>query len=256
MHETVELSANMEDYLEVIFHITGEKGAARAKDIAQKLNVNNSSVTGALRTLKDKDLINWAPYDVITLTGRGCQLARDIVRRHEALQEFFIKILRVDEKEACEAACRMEHAISRTVLDRLILFTEFIQVCPRGGEDWVEDFWSRCEAGYDWKALYDDCESCVSRCRESVKAKIDRQNRIPEKEIFLTQMQPGQIGKILKIVGRIQVKKRLAGMEIAPGMLVEVKGHDSIKDIVDIKIKGYHISLRSDDAARIEVAVY
>jgi DtxR family Mn-dependent transcriptional regulator len=45
------LSASMEDYLEAIFHIAADKQAARAKDIAKRLKVNNSSVTGALRIL-------------------------------------------------------------------------------------------------------------------------------------------------------------------------------------------------------------
>ena len=48
------LSASMEDYLEAIFHIVSEKQAARAKDIAKRLKVNNSSVTGALRSLAEK----------------------------------------------------------------------------------------------------------------------------------------------------------------------------------------------------------
>jgi DtxR family Mn-dependent transcriptional regulator len=56
-----ELSASMEDYLEAIYHIVTAKQAARAKDIAKRLDVNNSSVTGALRTLSEKGYINYAP---------------------------------------------------------------------------------------------------------------------------------------------------------------------------------------------------
>ena len=52
------LSSNMEDYLEAIFHISKEKQAARAKDIADRLMVNKSSVTGALRSLSEKGLVN------------------------------------------------------------------------------------------------------------------------------------------------------------------------------------------------------
>ena len=87
------LSSNMEDYLEAIFHISEEKQAARAKDIADRVQVNKSSVTGALRSLSEKGLVNYAPYDIITLTAKGKKLASEIVRRHEALKEFFIKIL-------------------------------------------------------------------------------------------------------------------------------------------------------------------
>ncbi|NOQ20783.1 MAG: metal-dependent transcriptional regulator, partial [Desulfobacterales bacterium] len=51
MSQSELLSSNMEDYLEAIFHISQEKQAARAKDIADWVKVNKSSVTGALRSL-------------------------------------------------------------------------------------------------------------------------------------------------------------------------------------------------------------
>ena len=54
------LSASLEDYLKAIFRIVAVKQAARAKDISARLNVSNSSVTGALRTLADRGLINYA----------------------------------------------------------------------------------------------------------------------------------------------------------------------------------------------------
>jgi DtxR family Mn-dependent transcriptional regulator len=90
------LSSNMEDYLEAIFHISQEKQAARAKDIADRVMVNKSSVTGALRSLSEKGLVNYAPYDIITLTAKGKRLAEEIVRRHAALKDFFIKVLLID----------------------------------------------------------------------------------------------------------------------------------------------------------------
>ena len=65
------LSASLEDYLKAIFRIVAVKQAARAKDISARLSVSNSSVTGALRTLADRGLINYAPYDLITLTPLG-----------------------------------------------------------------------------------------------------------------------------------------------------------------------------------------
>src|SRR5210317_588223 len=106
------LSSNMEDYLDAIFHISSEKQAARAKDIADRLNVNKSSVTGALRSLSEKGYVNYAPYDIVTLTAEGQVLAKDVVRRHETLKDFFVKILLLDDEEAEQASCKVEHAIS------------------------------------------------------------------------------------------------------------------------------------------------
>ena len=120
-----KLSASQEDYLEAIYHIVAEKQAARAKDISRRLGVNSSSVTGALRALAAKKLVNYAPYDVITVTTKGKRIARDIIRRHEALRDFFIKVLGIDRQVADEGACKMEHALPREILDRLIRFVEF-----------------------------------------------------------------------------------------------------------------------------------
>ena len=165
MSRSEPLSSNMEDYLEAIFHISEQKQAARAKDIADRMQVNKSSVTGALRSLSDKGLVNYAPYDIITLTGRGKKLAVEIVRRHEALKDFFIKILLIDKTEAEQAACKVEHEISKNIVDRLISFVEFIEICPRGGKEWLKGFRRYCEKG-DTSSR---CADFISECLEDLK---------------------------------------------------------------------------------------
>lgn len=159
------LSASLEDYLEAIFHIESEKHAARAKDITERLQVSGASVTAALRTLAEKKLINYAPYDLITLTTKGKAIAEDVVHRHATLREFFIKVLAIDEKEAEEVACKMEHAMSENVVDRLTQFINFLEACPRGGTDWLKGFSSYCEHGKNRA----QCEQCLAQCVETIK---------------------------------------------------------------------------------------
>jgi len=130
MSNKLVLSESQEDYLEAIFHIVDKKHAARVKDIAQRLRVNPASVTGALGLLSEKGLINYAPYDVITLTPEGRKISKDVVRRHEVLRYFFINVLSVDIDIADKAACSMEHALSREILDRLTHFLNFIERNP------------------------------------------------------------------------------------------------------------------------------
>ena len=164
------LSASLEDYMEAIFHIEGEKHAARAKDIADRLHVSSASVTGALRTLSEKELINYAPYDIITLTSKGREVAEDVVHRHETLRDFFVKILAVNNTEAEVAACKMEHGISQTILDRMTQFTKFLETCPRGGYTWLEEFKSFCKYGKN----HTQCQECLRQCIET----LERQSRI------------------------------------------------------------------------------
>ena len=110
-----QVSSSLEDYLEAIYHTVEAKGAARAKDLVMRLGVHNSSVTQALRSLSEKKLVNYAPYDVITLTDSGERIALDVIKRHETLSEFLHKVLGLPENEADEGACRMEHAISAPI---------------------------------------------------------------------------------------------------------------------------------------------
>ncbi len=135
-----KLSSSQEDYLEAIYWTIADKQGVRAKDIAQRLGVSNASVTGALRSLAKKGLINYAPYDVITLTEKGEEAAREVAWRHETLRDFFVKVLLVDQDTADIAACKMEHGIPRKIIDRFIHFIHFMERCPLGGERLKEDF--------------------------------------------------------------------------------------------------------------------
>lgn len=135
-----ELSSSLEDYLEALFHIIAVKRAAKARDLASRLKVKAASVTGALHLLAAKKLINYAPYDVITLTPKGEEMARDVIRRHSVLKEFFVKVLKIAESEADESACRMEHGVSPVILNRLVKFMEFVEPDSSQGKVWIEKF--------------------------------------------------------------------------------------------------------------------
>ena len=92
---TEGLSASLEDYLEVIFHLEQSNRVARAKDIADQMNVQRASVTGALKALAGRGLINYSPYSFITLTPPGRDIAREVIRRHRVLKEFFVNTLQL-----------------------------------------------------------------------------------------------------------------------------------------------------------------
>ena len=148
MERTDNLSASLEDYLEAIYRLVEERRVARVTSIAMRLKVHKSSVTGALRALAGRGLVNYQPYGLVTLTDEGVVVARDIVRRHEALSGFFIRVLGLDEMEAETAACRMEHAVSRRVTDRLIRFGEFLSDSEADGGETVKQFQKYCRAAH------------------------------------------------------------------------------------------------------------
>jgi DtxR family Mn-dependent transcriptional regulator len=247
---TVEtLSASLEDYLEAIYHLIAEKQAARVKDISKRLKVNYSSVTGALKALAERRLVNYAPYELVTLTPRGESLARDVIRRHEVLRDFFIKVLAIDKEHADEAACEMEHAVSPKILERFLEFVEFVETCPRGGVKWIKGFGYHC----DHDDTMESCETCVSGILDELKEKRQENKGREHMTLQLNELQPGLKGRIIKIDRKGDARRRIAEMGVTPGSLVEVERVAPLGDPIEVKIKGYHLSLRKDDASKITV---
>jgi DtxR family Mn-dependent transcriptional regulator len=136
--ETVEikLSESLEDYLEAILVIEEEKRVARPKDISRRLAVSPPAVTAALQNLAARGLVNYAPYEVVTLTASGRRLAEDVWHRHKTLRRLFTDVLQLDADEAGEVACHMEHSLPPHVLDRLVEFIDFIGQNPHGEITW------------------------------------------------------------------------------------------------------------------------
>jgi DtxR family Mn-dependent transcriptional regulator len=163
MKKNIELSESLEDYLEVILDLELENKVARAKEIAQKLGIQPGSVTGGLKSLVDKKLINYEPYSFVTLTPEGARIARAIRRRHRVLKDFLSKVLQLDEETAETAACRMEHAVDEVSVERLVDFVEYLFDCPRTGDVWIQSFIDYTRSG---KKSWEKCAACLDDCRD------------------------------------------------------------------------------------------
>ena len=130
----VELSQTMEDYLETIFKIQQIRRAVRVKDIAKLKGVSLPSVNSALATLANKKLVIHNKYEYVELSDLGEEIAKKIDTKHRILREFFINILGLDEELSELDACRMEHGLSSTTLERLVGFMEYLYNCPYNQE--------------------------------------------------------------------------------------------------------------------------
>lgn len=67
-------------------------------------------------------------------------IAEEVMRRHEVLFRFLSEVLDIDPETAQEDACRMEHSLSPTSLERLAKFVEFVMTCPKGEPMWHKGF--------------------------------------------------------------------------------------------------------------------
>ena len=68
----------------------------------------------------------------------------------------------------------------------------------------------------------------------------------------LKDIPPGQKCKITRIATG-EASRRIAEMGVVPGALVEVEKIAPLGDPIDIKVKGYHLSLRKEEADGIDV---
>lgn len=100
-----------ENYLETILILSHKKPVVRSVDIADELGFKKSSVSVAMKNLREKEMITVRPEGYIYLTDRGRQVAEMIYERHQFLSGWLMA-LGVDETTAVDDACRIEHVIS------------------------------------------------------------------------------------------------------------------------------------------------
>lgn len=248
MSNGAELTAAMEDYLEAIYRLQREREVARVKDIAAHLKVKMPSVSNALDALKERKLIRHEKYGYVTLTSEGLASAEAVYRRHQALTRFLADILQLDEKRAEAEACEMEHAVSAETLRRLLALVEFLKRCPRGGDTLLHHLSGR------WEDI-----PCDHDCRKCI-AEIEVPDEHPfqpaegsERAMTLEELAPGERGKVLKLTGDSAVRRRIMDMGVTPGSEIEVERVAPLGDPIEVKVRGYHLSLRKQEAAQIAV---
>ncbi|UCD27699.1 MAG: metal-dependent transcriptional regulator [Planctomycetota bacterium] len=139
------LSPSQEDYLEAILALISQAGVARVRDIANKLEVGKSAVTAALKLLSKRKLVNYDPYQLITLTQQGRKAAEAVAKRHRILRRFLINVLGLNQTDAENNACRIEHNVDDVLLRKLDGLVEFIENQPHGkGKEWLKTFRNFC----------------------------------------------------------------------------------------------------------------
>ncbi len=107
----MKTNESAENYLETILILGKKKPVVRAVDIAEELKYKKSSVSVAMKNLREKNQIWVTQEGYIYLTDEGKRIADMIYERHQFLSHWLIQ-MGVDPEVAVEDACRMEHVIS------------------------------------------------------------------------------------------------------------------------------------------------
>ena len=105
------VNESAENYLETILILSKSRPVVRPVDIAEEMGLKKSSVSVAMKNLREKKHITVTREGFIYLTDSGRQIAEMIYERHELLSKWLTR-LGVDPAIAARDACRMEHVIS------------------------------------------------------------------------------------------------------------------------------------------------
>ena len=132
----------MINYLKVCYNISNEEGFAhdnerisrklfrndlssqpfpsvvRSVDIANEMGFKKSSVSVAMKNLRENGYILVSDSGFITLTDSGMEIAEMIYERHTLLSTW-LETLGVDKEIAAQDACKMEHVISKESFDAI-----------------------------------------------------------------------------------------------------------------------------------------
>ena len=105
------MNESAENYLETILVLSHSLPVVRSVDIANEMGFKKSSVSVAMKNLRENGYILVSDSGFITLTDSGMEIAEMIYERHQLLSSWLI-YLGVDEETALNDACRLEHDLS------------------------------------------------------------------------------------------------------------------------------------------------
>lgn len=110
-----------ENYLETILILSRKLPVVRSVDIANEMGFKKSSVSVAMKNLREKEHITVTDAGFIYLTDSGRAIADMIYERHQFLSQWLTG-LGVEEAVAVADACKIEHVISKESFEAIKQF--------------------------------------------------------------------------------------------------------------------------------------
>src|SRR5438477_11381741 len=122
----------VEDYLQILHHLTRDGCTVIAARLAERLNVTPPTVTVTLQRMQRDGLIEHGARKEILLTAEGRREAEDIVRRHALAERLLTDLLKMPWHESHEEAHGVEHVITPKIEARLLQALGNPTTCPHG----------------------------------------------------------------------------------------------------------------------------
>jgi DtxR family Mn-dependent transcriptional regulator len=182
------VSASVEHYLKAIYELGREEQAVPLSALAKELAISMVSANEMVKKLVKRGLITYEPYKGVALTPEGRSQALTVIRRHRLWERFLADVLGLDWDRVHAEACRLEHATSALVEERLAQFLGWPETCPHGYPVPTPEGEVAREAG-----------------------------------IHLSEMKPGTRGVVLSVPEEPEMLQYLGGLGLVPQVEVQVE---------------------------------
>ncbi len=124
-----KLTASMEDYLEMIYRLSSDRGFTRINELSDALNVHPPSATRMVQRLGKQNLLKYEKYGVIMLKDEGKLLGELLIKRHQTI-ETFLRLMNIPDNMLLNETEKIEHTLSAETLKCFQKYISFINDNP------------------------------------------------------------------------------------------------------------------------------
>lgn len=113
------ISRAMEDYLKAIYQSASDDERVSTTRLADKMSCSAASVTNMLQKLSELKLVLYEPYQGVSLTPAGQNVALEIVRHHRLIELYLADVLGYSWDKVHAEAEKLEHVISEEFEEKI-----------------------------------------------------------------------------------------------------------------------------------------
>ena len=232
------MSASTEEYLEALYTLTQGGKTAGTSEISRRLKIAPASVTEMLQKLADSGYVNYLPYQGVTLTAKGYEIAEKMTRKHRLLERFLHDILKIGNDRVHKEACEMEHALSDETARAMCQTLKSPDKCPDDGK-----VIPPCDLDFC------SCDECRKKGGNSLAEIGRRKGNV----VSMSTLKENQEGTIAFIRGDGKVLRRLLDLGLTPGTRISISRVAPLKGPVEIAVRGSRLALGDEIVCNVFV---
>jgi DtxR family Mn-dependent transcriptional regulator len=207
-----------EEYLEAIYRLGGRDEPVPLSSLAEHLDLVAVSVNEMVRRLEEQHLVRYTPYRGVLLEEEGLRQALALLRRHRLWERFLTDMLGIPWDRVHEEACKLEHAASEQVTEKLSKLLGSPERCPHGrpmpvpGCELVPDQGAIPLA--DMAAQQEGQVAYIAREEPELLRYLETLGILPNAEVLLEQIAPFDGPFTVRVNGVSQVMGRNAALAV------------------------------------------